>query len=352
MLSNKPVSINEISNRTIFRILLGITLFVGLIFLALVLRPQLVLIGTALFLAIALDPIVERIARYLPKRHRGLAAGVVLLLVVALLAFVVVSLIPPLVNQTQSLIDDFPQKINELRHSDNFLARFISESNILPDGANLDRAQLADRILGFGTSFADVARTALGSLVSILTVLVLTFFMIMEGPVWLKTYWRLTPARQRQHQQELAGQMYRVISGWVTGRLMMGTLAAIVASIAMTIVGVPYAVPLALLVGLLDLMPLVGASLGAVLVSFVALFKSFTAAVIMAIFFVIYQQLENTFIQPMIDSRTVQISPLTVLISAILGISLGGILGALVAIPAAGCAQILAKDYLKNHPRE
>lgn len=343
---------NDISNRTIFRILTGITVFVGLIYLAYILRNQLVLIGTALFLAIALDPAVEKIARVMPKKHRGLATGVVLLIVIAMLAFVVVSLLPPLIDQTQSLIDDMPQKINQFRNSDNFIARFISDSNLLPDGAAFDRSELGNRILGFGTSFADVAKTALGSLVSVITVLVLTFFMIMEGPGWIETYWKLIPARTRTHQKSLAGQMYKVISGYVTGRLVMGMIAAVVAAIVMTIVGVPYAIPLALLVGLFDLMPLIGASLGAIVVVVAALIHSLTSAIIMAVFFLIYQQLENTFIQPMIDSRTVQISPLTVLISAILGISVGGILGALVAIPVAGCAQILAKDYLKNHPRD
>lgn len=344
-------SINDISNRTIFRILIGITMFVGLIFMAYVLRRQLALIGTAFFLAIALDPMVERIAKYMPKRHRGLGAGVVLIAVIGLLAFVVVSLVPPLVNQTQSLIDDLPEKVNQIRRSDNFMARFVSQSNFLPDGADIDKSQLANRILGFGSSFADIARSALGSLVAIITVLVLTFFMIMEGPGWLEAYWKLLPARQRDHQRQIAGQMYRVVSGYVSGRLLMGLIAATIAGIVMTIAGVPYAVPLALVVGLLDLMPLIGATLGAVLVVLAALTHSLTSAVIMAIFFLIYQQLENSFIQPMIDSRTVQISPLTVLISAILGISVGGLLGALVAIPIAGCAQILVKDYLKNHPR-
>lgn len=346
------MDINSISNRTIFRILAGITAFVGLVYLAYILRSQLVLIGTALFLAIALDPAVEKIARVMPKKHRGLATGAVLLVVIALIAFVVVSLLPPLINQTQSLVDDLPEKVNEFRRSDSFVAKFVRDSNLLPDGAAFDRAELAKRVLGFGTSFADVAKTALGSLVSIITVLVLTFFMIMEGPGWIQTYWKLIPARKRAHQQNIGGQMYKVISGYVTGRLLMGMIAATVAAIMMTIAGVPYAIPLALLVGLFDLMPLIGATLGAVVVVLAALIHSFSSAVIMAVFFLIYQQLENSFIQPMIDSRTVQISPLTVLISAILGISVGGILGALVAIPVAGCAQILAKDYLKNHPRD
>lgn len=345
------MSVNEISNRTIFRVLSGITVFVGLIYLAYLLRNQLVLIGTALFLALALDPAVEKIAKVMPKKHRGLATGVVLLLVIATIAFVVVSLLPPLVDQTQSLIDDLPDKVNQFRGSDNFLAKFVSDSNLLPDGAAFDRSQLGSRILGFGSSFADVAKTALGSLVSLITVLVLTFFMIMEGPGWLNTYWKLIPSRTRAHQQRIAGQMHKVITGYVSGRLVMGLIAAVVAAIVMTIAGVPYAIPLALLVGLFDLMPLIGASLGAVVVVIAALIHSVRSAVIMAIFFLIYQQLENTFIQPMIDSRTVQVSPLTVLIAAIMGISVGGILGALVAIPAVGCAQILAKDYLRNHPR-
>jgi predicted PurR-regulated permease PerM len=130
---------------------------------------------------------------------------------------------------------------------------------------------------------------------------------------------------------------------------LISLIAAIAATIALSIVKIPFAIPLGILVGVLDLLPLVGATLAAVIVVVVCLFNSTTAALVMAGFFLLYQQLENNILQPLVYGRTVQLSPLMVLMSAIIGVALGGILGALVAIPVAACLQIVIRDYLQNH---
>jgi predicted PurR-regulated permease PerM len=142
--------------------------------------------------------------------------------------------------------------------------------------------------------------------------------------------------------------MQRSVAGYVRGNLLVSLLASTGAFIAMTILRVPYALPLALAVGLLDLIPLVGAILGATLCAFVALSVGWPAAVILIVYFVVYQQLENHFLAPVIYSRTVAMSPLTVLLVSLAGAVLGGLVGVLIAIPLASAGAIAVGELLRS----
>jgi predicted PurR-regulated permease PerM len=166
--------------------------------------------------------------------------------------------------------------------------------------------------------------------------------------MWLGRLWARWRVENKRHHQELANEMYHTVTGYVTGNILTSVVASIAAWIAMLVVGVPYSAPLAITVGVVDLIPLVGATLSSIIVITVALFQSLTAAIIMLIYFIVYQLLENHILQPLIYGKTVQISPLLVLISVLIGAGLGGLLGALVAIPVAASVQILVKDYLKT----
>ena len=338
----------EISNRSIYRVLTATTAYVGLLALAYMLRTQLIWIFTAAFLALAINPVVERIARHAPKQRRGLATGLVFALFVLIMATAIYLLVPPLVRQTQVLIQDLPEYASELQRSDSIVGQMI------------ERYQLAERLRAGQDEFLQRLGQSSGSIIKFLqgifsgalaalTVLALTFFMLVEGPRWVDRLWRYMPEKRRRHYQPLAKQMYQVITGYVTGNLLISLIAAVATTIALSIVKIPFAIPLGIMVGILDLLPLVGATLAAVIVVIVCLFNSTTAALVMAAFFLLYQQLENNILQPLVYGRTVQLSPLMVLMSAILGVALGGILGALVAIPIAACLQILVRDYLKNH---
>lgn len=341
------MDINNISNRTIFRVLAGITAFVGLIWLGYLLRRQLVWIGTAGFLAIAINPLVEKVAMHLPKKKRGLSVGIVFTFLLVVLGIMSAVVIPPLVGQSRGLIEDLPVFAQRLQESPSIVGRWARESDIL-ESVKLNQQKVLDQVSGKGIS---IIRSVFSGLFATLTIITLTFFMLLEGPTWLERLWVYGPRNRREHSRQIASQMYGVVAGYVTGRLLLALLAAGSTMIMLVIAGVPFAIPLAVIVGVLDLVPLFGATLGAIAASLVALFTSVNAGIIMAVFFLIYQQLENNVLIPVIDSRTVQLSPLLVLMSALIGISLGGIIGALVAIPIAGCLQILAKDWLKSHAR-
>ncbi|MEX0934193.1 MAG: AI-2E family transporter, partial [Candidatus Saccharimonadales bacterium] len=157
------------------------------------------------------------------------------------------------------------------------------------------------------------------------------------------------PKQHRNHRQDLAAKMYRIITAYVNGQLLIATINGLVTFIVLSIVGIPYALSLAAISALLGLIPVIGTTLGAVIIIGVGFFESVTAAIILTIYFVVYQQVENNVIQPAIQSRSLGMSPLLILISVIIGFSLAGILGGLLAIPIMGCLRILVLDYISEH---
>jgi predicted PurR-regulated permease PerM len=342
---------NNITNRTVFRILLIISIFGGLIALAFILHRQLVWLAVAFFLAVALNPAVEALALRLPRRSRSLAAGVVFLATLGLLTFMAFSLIPPLVSQSQALFRSLPDLADSLQQAPNWAGEFVRQHNLVAFIKSNQR-QILDRVSGLSGSLVGAARTVASSIAATLTVLVLTFFMILEGPYWLRVFWQLQPSTKRRHRQKLAAEMYKSVTGYVTGNLLTSLIAAAATTIVLSVVGMQFAIPLGIVVGILDLLPLIGAILGSVVVVLLTLlYANTTTAIVVLLFFVLYQQIENHVLQPLVYAKTVKMSPLSVLIAALSGAAAGGLLGALLAIPAAASLQILIKDYIRNHPK-
>lgn len=337
----------SVSNQTIVRILFIILAFVAGIWLVYVTRQALLLIGVAFFLALALNPPVTALSKRLPRESRGLATAVAFLAVVAFLSFLVASLVPPIVEQTRALINNLPEIINNLKTADTPVAELARRFDLI-ETIQQSEQQITDKLSSAGGPVLDILSRIFNSTVALLTVLVLTFFMLIEGPDWLERFWQLLPKDKRQHRKELAQKMYHVVTGYVNGQLFIAVLSGVAAYIMIRIVDVPFAAPLATVVGVFALIPLIGATLGAALVILVSLFQSLTAAIVLFIFFVAYQQFENNVIQPIVQSRSVDMSPLLVLVSAIIGITLAGLIGALIAIPVAASIRILIRDYLER----
>jgi predicted PurR-regulated permease PerM len=194
-----------------------------------------------------------------------------------------------------------------------------------------------------------VVKSIFGGLLAIITTLLLTFFMVLEGPTWSRRIWNQVSREHRAKYQPLVKQLQGTVTGFVGGITLTASIAATASSIMLLVLGAPYALALGLLVGVVAFIPMVGATVAGILVtSAVLVFKGLTAALIMAGFFLLYQMLENYFLQPMIFSKTLEVSPLVVFLSLIIGASLAGFVGALVAIPAAASAMILLKFYLRE----
>lgn len=339
-----------ISNRTVLRIL---ALVIGsLLLLAIAEKAQhaLTLIFIAFFMALALNAPVHWIALRLPGSKRGnriLATATSFLVVIALLTAFLLSIVPPLVNQTQNFIEGAPDLLQDLRDENSSFGEFVRRYG-LEDQTDKLSAQFtswADNITG--SAFSTVSRIT-SSIVSLLTVLVLTYMMLVEGPRWLKFARRLVAEDRRAYTDQLAHDMYQVIKGYVNGQVLLAFVAAILIAPPLFILGISYPVALMVVVFVCGLIPMVGHTIGAIIVSFVALFTSPWAALIILIYYITYQQIENYAVQPRIQANTTDMSPLLVFASVVIGVSINGILGGLVAIPIAGCLRILVIDYLKR----
>jgi len=333
----------NISSRGILKILGVTAVFVGLLSLAYLVRLQLIWIGTAFFLSIALNPLVETFRKVV--KSRALAVTSVFLLGAGILTFLLAALVPPLVHQTQQLVENSPRYTDELVNGSSVVSEQIRAYHLV-DRVKSSQSEILKYASSASGSFFSILTQLFASLAAGLTILVLTIFMLLEGPHWSTTFWGLVPEKRRAHAHELANQMYKAVTGYVTGYLMMSALAATITAVLLTIMNVPYAVPLGIVVGIFDWLPIVGASIGASLVVVAALFSSVSAGFVMLCFFLVYQQVENHILQPIVQGRTVKMSPLLVLISVLIGIGLGGILGAIVAIPVGASVQILARDYV------
>ncbi len=339
------MEINRISNRTILRVLGIITGFVLSLEVAWLVRQQLVWILSAAFLAIALNPAVSWLSRFMPRKSRGLAIVTVFLATIGLISFLAIALLPPLFNQTQELVKSFPTIANNIRESHNLVGNTIRHYDVV--------GQLQAQAAGAAKSFGSVSGSVLGfvsaifgSLLATLTIMVLTYFMLIEGPGVIERLWSYHPTPTKERNQKLVQKMYASVTGYVIGNVLTSVICGAVTWVFLALVGVPYALPVALIVALLDLVPMVGATLGATVGVVVALSQSVPLAVGTLAFFLVYQQIENNILQPYVYGKTIQISPLAVFISAMLGVAIGGLLGAVVAVPVGASLAIVGREVL------
>jgi predicted PurR-regulated permease PerM len=329
------------------RVLTVTTVFTGLAWLIYITLGAWLLIFGCAFLAVSINPAVDWLSRFMPWENRGLAIATVMIAGLAVVTLLVVSFVPPLVKQTVALADQTPQLVSQLTSGSGAVAKFVQKYNLV------DQVKAGqNQIIGSVTSFSGQAIGILGNIFFGFTVLLfglgLVFFMSLEGPNWYAIVFKSIPKRHVTHARKLVDQMYRAITGYVVGSLVASLIITAITAGLLFAVGVPYALPLGILVGLLDLVPLVGTVIGAVIVVAVSWFTSVAAAVVMAIFFLIYMQLEGQILKPLIYGRTVKVSPLVVLLAILIGVQLAGVFGALVAIPVAASVQILVRDYFER----
>ncbi len=339
-----------LSNLTIIRVLVLVIL--SFLFLAAFRKAShpLILIFTAFFLSLALNAPVHWLAQRLPGKSRGsrtMATALSFFVIIALLLGFIASLVPPLTRQTNTFIDAAPGLVEDLRDENSSLGRFVRRYR-LEDQVDKFSGQLGERLKDVsGTALPTLSRIS-SSFFSVLTILVLTFMMLIEGPRWIAFGKRLVPQERQPRGERIVRDMYRVIKGYVNGQVFLAAMAAIFVLVPLLILNVSYPVALMVIVFISGLIPLVGHTIGAVIVSTIALFHAPVAALIILVYYITYQQIENYVIQPKVQANSTNMSPLLVFSSVIIGVSFGGLLGGLVAIPVAGCIRIVLIDYLQN----
>src|SRR5204863_9594589 len=193
-----------------------------------------------------------------------------------------------------------------------------------------------------------VAKGVITIVVASITIVFMTFFMLLEGPTWVARFYSTLPAESQPRWRKVGYDIYRTVGGYVTGNLLISLIAGGLTTIVLLAMGVPFAVALGLIVAILDLIPLAGATIAAILIGTVAFLHSIPAGIVVVVFFIVYQQIENHLLQPIVYGRTVQLSPLAVLIAVLIGAELAGVLGALAAIPVAGALQVILVDFLRS----
>ncbi len=340
------MDINSISNRTILRILGLITLFVGAIWLVFLLKRQITWVVIAMFFTLALNPLVEFVRRFTPKKNRSVASALVVFGSFITGIAIVAAFVPSIIGQTSHLMNDIPKTVEAVTSSNTPVGTIFRKYEVL-NYITKNQDKLVSSATSLSQPVLNGLKSALSSLVGLLTVISLTYFMLAEGADWLHMAARSSLGKKYKDLEPVVTDMYGAVSGYVAGNLATSGLAAVSAAIMLSILGVPYAIPLGIVVGVFDLLPLIGAMIAAIIVLFFCLFQSVTTTVIMLVFFIIYQQIENQVLQPMVYSKTVQISPLIVFLAALFGASLAGIMGAIIAIPIAASTKIVLSYYFK-----
>lgn len=304
----------------------------------------LVLIVIAAFLATGLNPAVE----FLQRRgwSRGRAAALVMGAVLLFFGGFVAAAVPPVVAQVGELRDQLPQQLQDLRDNNELVQRLDKQFGLIAKA----EAEVEKQASTAPALFAGLALGVVTAIIKTLTVLILTLYFIGSYDRIKRGALRLVPRSRRPRVGLLADEILARVGGYVLGNLATSLVAGVVSFIWFLALGVPYPLALAMLVAIFDLIPLVGATIASVVCTIVAFFVSVPVGVATLVFFVIYQQLENYVIVPRVMKKTVDVSPLATVLAALIGGTLLGVLGALLAVPTAAAISLIGSEVV--HPRQ
>jgi predicted PurR-regulated permease PerM len=345
-----PERIVDFRPRTIFRvltILIATAIVLEVVWIA---RHVISWVFIALFLALALNPAVDALERRL--RRRGIATAIVFFAALAAIVGIGFVFIPTLVNQVNDFANKVPDYLDDLTKGRGRLGFLQEKYHIVDRARNALQEGGASKLFGLSGTALAVAKGVINAVLATVTIAFLTFFMLLEGRAWVDSFLRQLPEQSRERWRRLGNQIYRTVGGYVSGNLLISVIAGGLTTIVLLIMDVPFALALGLIVAILDLIPLAGATIAAIIVGTVAFLHSVPAGIVVVVFFIVYQQIENHLLQPIVYGRTVKLSPLVILISVLIGAELAGVLGALGAIPVAGSLQVIFTDWLRQRRGE
>jgi predicted PurR-regulated permease PerM len=297
----------------------------------------------AMFFAVALSPAVSALEDRISWCRRSMATLVVFVVVLLAIAGLITIFVVPLVRETGQLADKLPQIIGDARAGRGPVGGVLERTHAL-DWARNNEDKIRQLASGLGTPALAFVKSAATGVAGVLTIFVLSYLMVLEGPMVIAGASGLFRPETGERIRKVGADCARTITGYITGNLLISVICGLATYVVLLILGVPFAGLIALFVAIADLIPLIGATLGAVVATVAGFIVSIQAGIIVVVFFVVYQQVENHLLQPLILSRTVKLNPLTVLIAILVGAELAGILGALLAIPVAGVIQIVLRD--------
>lgn len=329
------------STRTIVRVVLTTAATVLALYLAYLIRGVFQLVVLALFLSLFLGPSVGFLVRHRVPRwlsillvYVGLFASIFLLGQIA---------VPPIAREINSGVHQLPAGIAKLRRDPTF--RKYDNKYGITQKLNAEARKLPSRLASAARTLSSLTVGAFSAVAKLITVLALAFFLLRDGSVLAARAYRIRGPDHEDRLRAIGDDIYRSVAGYVAGNVAISIVAGAVAYTVLRVLGVAFAGPLAVLVGVLDLLPLVGATIAAIIVGIVTLFFDFPVdTIVWAITAIVYQQVENNLLSPVVYRRTVKVPGMLVIIAVLIGSVLGGVIGALLAIPTAAAIQIVVRD--------
>ena len=341
---------------------------IGFLLLGLVIwraKDALILIFISLFFALALNHPVSKITQALPgsKENRVGATAVAYFLIVALLGLFISFVVPTLVEQTSKFVDNLPSLVEGFSGQYSGLENFADKYNLT--------SYVEQVAVSLQDSFADLSKNIGGmvfngvnaiarAIFSVFMVLAMAFLMLIEGPDWLRCLWQSYEDKEKMKKhRRIANRMYKSVSAYVNGQLLIALVSGVGGAITVVILSLFFAevpsdlaIPVGVILSIIGLVPMFGATIAGIIAALIIGFNVPFAGIVFGIYFIIYQQIENNIISPMIQAKTNQLSALLVIVAITIGIYAFGILGALISIPAAACAKILFEEYIsKSRPK-
>ena len=353
----------SVSTGTFVRFWLVIMGFIALAVAMYIARVPLVMLAISFFLALVLNRPVSFLARHLPGKSRTVAILIAYLIVAAMIGILLVTIVPIFVRQISSFITSIPDMLATAQNNTGWFSNLLEQYNLTAQFnswvSGLE-SQVTHYVSSLGSTFISTVSNIFVFLGNVCLVLFATFFMLLEAPSWEEKYWRLIykdPARRRHHKS-IARKMYDVVSGYVTGQATVGVISATFTAVLVGVLAMIFDFNISLVwpawitIFLMVFVPMFGAVIGGAIVTLLLMIYSLPAAIIYVVIFTIEQQIENNVIQPRVQSKHMEVSALVILIAITLGLQVGGLLGALVAIPVAGCIVVLVRDVLvtRNNP--
>jgi predicted PurR-regulated permease PerM len=326
-----------------------------LIYLVLQVRQVLTWIVVGAFFAIALSPLVAWVQRrLLGGKRRALATFLVFLVVFLVLAALITAFAVPLVNEGTKLAGQLPQQIADARAGRGPIGDLLERTNAL-NWVQDNQAKISSFASGLTAPAAGVLSGVATAVTGTVTVLVLAYLMVLEGPKVVDGFTNIFSPTTGERIRRVGHDCAKSVTGYISGNLLISVICGGLTWIVLLIMGVPFAGLIGLFVGIADLMPLVGATIGGAVAVIAGFIHSVPAGIVVLVWFLLYQQLENHLLQPLIFKRTVQLNPLTVIIAILVGVELLGVLGALLAIPVASMIQVILRDvwdHRRGRPKD
>ena len=354
----------EIDTKTLIRfwlVIFGFIIFAGLIWVA---KDVLIMIIIAAFLALALNDPVARITKILPGSNKNrVAATAVAYLTIVLIFGALISLLTPIIaDQVKHFSKDLPQIVKNYTGEESGIRRFIVENHLegmISQAVDSITRSINTSVSKLGDFFFGSIASIVSWLISLFMILAMAFLMLVEGPDLIDKIFKVfyTDKTLEKDHRRILSRMYGAVSGYVSSIVTICSISATCGSIATAILalifGLPIALvpPIAVLLFIFGMIPMVGATIAGLLSAVILGLNAPTAGLFFLIYFLIYQQVENNVISPMIQARNNQLSALIIFVALTIGVYAFGLLGALLAIPLAACIKILVQEQLKSRKR-